>query len=250
MSAIREHAELDREKSLQLAYDALIDRNKDEEAATISAPTERIRAVLAQMRPHYNAVKLNTLVNVVDPIRSGSIDYNMFRLKVPKALNMSVRSRRPDNNLSRLLELFGAFVALMNLVYVVLASSIFHRWWWKVSVIPIGFVLTLLAMTELIVRLVVVKFLRASTVSSGKPNITFDSIAIVAAVTSLAGLALYGSEAKRALDCIFTGRAIDMVRCLRLNTEARSIGEFYMLPFLASNNWERPICLLFSALTT
>ena len=226
MSAIREHAALDREKSLQLAYDALCESNKDEEdAVTTAAPTRRIRDVLANMRPHYNVVKLNTLVRVVDPIHSGSVDYNTFRLKIPKALNMSVRSRRPENNLSRLLELFGAFVALINLVYVVLVSSIFHTWWWKASVIPIGFVITFLCMIELIVRLVVVKILRTAAVSSGKPNITFDGLAIVAAVTSMAGLALYGVEYKRALDCIFSGRAIDMVRCLRLNKEARDIGE-------------------------
>jgi len=224
MSAIREHAALDREKSLQLSYEALCERNEDEEdAVTTAAPTRRIRDVLAKMRPHYNVVKLNALVQAVDPIHSGSVDYNTFRLKIPKALNMSVRSRRPENNLSRLLELFGAFVALINLVYVVLASSIFHTWWWKASVIPIGFVITLLGMIELIVRLVVVKILRAAAVSSGKPNITFDGLATVAAVTSMAGLALYGTEYKRALDCIFSGRAIDMVRCLRLNNEARDI---------------------------
>ena len=65
---------------------------------------------------------------------------------------------------------------------------------------------------------------------SGKPNSTFDGLAFVAAATSMVGLALHGTtEYKRALDCVFTGRAIDMIRCLRLNEEARGIGE------LASN---------------
>ena len=68
--------------------------------------------------------------------------------------------------------------------------------------------------------------LACADVENGKPNSTFDGLSFVAATTSMVGLALHGAtEYKRALDCVFTGRAIDMIRCLRLNVEARGIGE-------------------------
>ena len=218
MAAIREHSALDREKNLQLAYEALSDLDK--------APTTRIRGALGLLREHYSVTKVNVLMQTVDPINSGSIDYNTFRVKIPKALNLSVHSVRPRNNLSRLLEILAIAVALVNLLYVFLASSSYSSWWWDVAVVPVGFIITLVCLVELVARLVVVKILRAADVENGKPNSTFDGLALVAAITSMVGLALHGTtEYKRALDCVFTGRAIDMIRCLRLNEEARGIGE-------------------------
>ena len=218
MAAIREHSALDREKNLQLAYEALSDLDK--------APTLRIRGALGLLREHYTVTKVNILMQTVDPINSGAIDYNTFRVKIPRALNLSVHSVRPRNNLSRLLEILAIAVALVNLLYVFLASSSYSSWWWDAAVVPVGFIITLVCLVELVARLVVVKILRAADVENGKPNSTFDGLALVAAITSMVGLALHGTtEYKRALDCVFTGRAIDMIRCLRLNEEARGIGE-------------------------
>jgi len=224
MAAIREHSALDREENLQLAYEALSECKKDEERRAMVAPTHLIRGALGLLREHYNVTKMDVLMQTVDPFNSGSIDYNAFRMKVPKALNFSVHSVRPRNNISRLLELFAAGAAITNLLYVVMASSSYSSWWWDAAVVPVGFAITLLCLVELVARLVVFKILRAADVVSGTPNSTFDGVAFVAAVTSMVGLALHGTtEYKRAMDCVFTGRAIDMIRCLRLNEEARGI---------------------------
>ena len=226
MAAIREHSALDREKNLQLAYQALSVYEKDEEQSAVMAPTNRIRGALSLLRGHYTTHKVNVLVQTVDPFGSGALDYNAFRMMIPKALNLSVHSVRPRNNISRLLELFAAGAAITNLLYVVMASSSFSSRWWDAAVVPVGFTITLLCLVELVGRLIIVKILRAADVVSGKPNSTFDGLAFVAAATSMVGLALHGTtEYKRALDCVFTGRAIDMIRCLRFNEEARGIGE-------------------------
>ena len=225
MAVIREHSALDREKNLQLAYDALSDVDMDEEGRSTSAPTHRIRGALGLLREHYTGTKMDVLMQTVDPFNSG-IDYNTFRLKIPKALNLSVHSVRPRNSLSRVLEILAIAVALVNLLYVFLASSSYSSWWRDAAVVPVGFFITLLCLVELVTRLIVVKILRAADVENGKPNSTFDGLSFVAAITSMVGLALHGTtEYKRALDCVFTGRAIDMIRCLRLNVEARGIGE-------------------------
>ena len=226
MAAIREHSAIDREKNLQLAYEALSDLDTDEEFRSTSAPTHRIRGALGLLREHYTVTKMNVLMQTIDPFNSGTIDYNTFRLKIPKALNLSVHSVRPRNSLSHILEILAIAVALVNLLYVFLASSSYSSWWWDAAVVPVGFFITMLCLVELATRLIVVKILRAADVETGKPNTTFDGLAFVAAITSMVGLALHGTtEYKRALDCVFTGRAIDMIRCLRLNEEARGIGK-------------------------
>jgi len=225
MAAIRECSALDKEKNLQLAYEALSEL-KNEEFRSSSAPCRRIRGALGLLREHYTVTKMDVLMKTVDPFNSGSIDYNTFRIKIPVALNLSVHSIRPRNSLSRFLETLEIAAASVNLLYVVLASSSYSSWLWDAAVVPVGFLITLVCLVELVTRLVVVKILRTADVETGKPNSTFDGLAFVAAITSLVGLALHGvTEYKRALDCVFTGRAIDMIRCLRLNEEARGIGE-------------------------
>lgn len=228
MAAIREHSALDREKNLQLAYEALSQIDMDEEfrPTSTSAPIHRIRGALGLLREHYTVTKMNVLMQTVDPFNSGTIDYTTFRMTIVKALNLSVHSVWPRNSLSLVLEILAIAVALVNLIYVFLASSSYSSWWWDAAVVPVGFFITLLCLVELVTRLIVVKILRAADVENGKPNSTFDGLAFVAAITSMVGLALHGTtEYKRALDCVFAGRAIDMIRCLRLNEEARGIGE-------------------------
>ena len=67
MAAIREHSALDREKNLQLAYQALSVYEKDEEQSAVMAPTNRIRGALSLLRGHYTTHKVNVLVQTVDP---------------------------------------------------------------------------------------------------------------------------------------------------------------------------------------
>ena len=150
-------------------------------------------------------------------------DYDTFRRQVPKALNTSVRSKKPYNRLSQYLEAFAMFVALANVAYILVASSKFHNSGWDAAVTPIAFVITILGIAELAGRLTVVKIFRISDVTAAQPDIFFDGIAVSAAAISVVGLVMIDLNRNRALDYVFTGRAIDMTRCLRLNKEARDI---------------------------
>lgn len=81
MSFIRERTAFDRERALELAFEAVsladgvtkAEPRSLHELEPVAVSTASIKEVLGFIRPHYGRVKLDALVNIVDPHGSGSV---------------------------------------------------------------------------------------------------------------------------------------------------------------------------------
>jgi hypothetical protein len=207
---IHERSIAHREESLRFAFVCLQeDPDDNNEGAVPKVRTGAVRKTLCHLRPHYNSMKINALVEIVDPSGSNCIDYHAFRTKIPQSLIASVRSTPSRNLFSNCMEVIGAVVAVTNFVYVVLLTSQFQAHWFDVITLPAGFAITLLGLCELIVRLNPRNFFRFTP--TDRLNVTFDGLAALAALVSC--WAIFHRHIE--LELMLTGRAIDMIRIMR-----------------------------------
>lgn len=210
---IHERSITDRENTIRFAFQALnASYNEDHQhLADHVVDTESVQQTLRLLRPHYNAMKIHALVELVDPLDQRLIDYSTFRTKIRRALNASIRSTPSDSSFAFSIELLAGFVALVNFAYVMLLTSVFEATWFDVMTLPLGCAITFLALLELFIRVNPFKFLPDYNPIT-RLNGTFDGLALVAGVVSLSGI--YYRE-RYAMQLLLTGRAIDMIRVMR-----------------------------------
>lgn len=208
---IHERSIAHREESLRFAFVCLQEDFPDDDTVGVlrRVRTGSIRKTLRLLRPHYNAMKINALVEIVDPSGRNFVDYDAFRTKVPQSLIASIRSTPSRNVFSQCIEVIGAVVAVSNFVYVVLLTSQFQAYWFDVITFPLGFAITLLGLFELVARANPRNVFRYTP--SDKLNVTFDGLAAVAALVSC--WAIFHRHIE--LELMLTGRAIDMIRIMR-----------------------------------
>jgi hypothetical protein len=210
-AVIHERSIAHREESLRLAFLCLQEDYPEDNTivAVRRVRTGSIRKTLRLLRPHYNAMKINALVEIVDPSGSNFIDYETFRSKIPQSLIASIRSTPSRNFFSHCIEVTGAVVAVSNFVYVVLLTSQFQAHWFDVITLPAGFAITLLGLCELIARANPRNVFRYTP--TDKLNVTFDGLAALAALVSC--WAVFHRHIE--IELMLTGRAIDMIRIMR-----------------------------------
>lgn len=206
----------DREESIRLAFIALQDP-ADQEGAVRKVRTESLRKVLQVIRPHYNAMKINALVEILDPADVQSIDFPTFRNKIRQSLNASIRSAPSRNLFAYAVEITAAVVAISNFIYVILLTSQFEAYWFDVITLPAGLVITMLGLFELIAR--ANPFHWFNYTPTTRLNPTFDGLAALAAGVSCWGLLHYDYQ----LELMLTGRAIDMIRIMRFQRIFRDV---------------------------
>ena len=221
-SEIHERSSTDREDTVQLAFISLLQEQQCQQKRPSFSqhPLPRgtvhinlVRDTLRTVRPHYNAMKINALVEIVDPSNQGSVDYPTFRTKIRQALNSSIRTARSASPLAMSVELIAVAVALVNFVYVLLVTSTFDTAWFNAAQQMVGSFITLVAGFELLVRFNPLHIPNFTPLT--RLNATFDGLALVAAMISLFGMVLYMANMEASLDYILMGRAIDMIRIMR-----------------------------------
>jgi hypothetical protein len=213
---IHERSVTEREETIRLAFLAL-QGPQDDEGGTKRVQTELIRDTLHIVRPHYNAMKINALIDIVDPSGQHYLDYPSFRTKVRQALNAAIRSTPSRSLFAYFVEILAAFVAVSNFVYVILLTSEYSSHWFDIITYPAGIAITVLGLFELIVRANPFHLFRFTPTT--RLNGTFDGLAALAATVSCWGIIHNESQLK----LMITGRAIDMIRIMRFQRMFRDV---------------------------
>lgn len=206
MKMIRERASADRQEALRLAYLALrpkVGAEGQERAVEVT----KIRKVIRVLRPHYNVEKIDAFMQIVDPNNHEVIAFSDFRIRVQKVLHTSLRSARQASRESIFLASLSIFVAIANLAYVLLLSSALEFLLLSNLIIPVGYIIVLLGLAEVILRLRPCACL--STLSTTRHSV-LDGLAIFAGTISLIGLITHDIDDSKGLQWLLFGRAIGM----------------------------------------
>jgi len=227
---IHDRSVTDREDGLQLAFMALQQQDqlairirenrrsasegdRERKALAGGIPMYLVREVLEDLRPHYSVMKINALVEFFDTKAVEYVDYPTFRSKMKQALNASIRTSRVPSSLAMSIELTAVVAAMVNFLYVILLSSSFNAKWFTAIQLQLGALITLLGVTELIMRTNPLRVQNFTPMT--RFNGTFDGLAILAAVISCVGIIMALLGQSSALKYILMGRAIDMIRVMR-----------------------------------
>ncbi|GAX17248.1 hypothetical protein FisN_10Lh105 [Fistulifera solaris] len=218
---IRKKAAAQRELAIQLAFKSLQFHHRlGQDASTTTSPGDCIPLSLVQqileiIRPHYSALKINALLEIVASSDQKYIDYATFRAKIRKALNASIRTTRTASTLAMTIELAAVLVSMINFVFVIMISSRFHDRSLSITAILICFGITFAAGGELVIRFNPFRIPDFTPLTRMDP--AFDGIALVAAIVSFIGflLLIFSTNATTAVNCMLIGRALDMVRIMR-----------------------------------
>lgn len=220
---VRRRSAGDREDCLKLAFLSLRRyQNKlamDSTDGTISIFL--VRETLKLIRPHYNAMKINALVEIIGPSSQVSVDYLTFRNKIRQALNASIRTTRNASPVAMATELVAAIVAIVNFVYVILVSSVYSSSWFDPVQDYIACGIALGAALELLIRFNPFRIRDFTPLT--RLNATFDGIAVAAALISCYGMGMFFAGRPSASHYILIGRAIDMIRVMRFFQSFRDL---------------------------
>jgi Ion transport protein len=199
---------------VRLSFLALMKNGKNDYISVSS-----VRKCLQVVRPHYSALKMKALLEIVDPSNERVIDYPTYRTKIRASLNASIRTSRTSTNFAVGVELLAVMVAVLNFIYVLAVTSEWDAVWFDNCQIVLGAVLTLLGLLELTVRFNPLRFQHFASITRLNPF--FDGLALVAALISCLGVIQYAAcfsanvDTGRAIDVLLLGRAIDMIRVMR-----------------------------------
>jgi len=220
MKLIRERSFTDRQEALNLAFLALRPKCDTEGNDIKMVEVNDVKTVLKIVRPHYNDAKIDVLVRVIDPVETGKIDFNTFRMQMPKVLQTSLRSARQSTRNSLLLESLAFFIAIANLIYVLLLSSALNFLMLANLIFPLGSVIVFFGLLEVTLR---IRPFRSLQTLSTTRHVFLDGLAIIAGLMSLVGLIAHSVDKNQGLQALLLGRAIDMIRVLRFSSIFRSI---------------------------
>lgn len=193
------------------------------------------------IRPHYNVLKINALVEMFGNNNASEVDFPTFRTKIRQALNASIRTARIASPLAMSIELTAVVVAVVNFIYVILLTSSFSTWWFDTIELQLGAAITVAGLVELILR--TNPFRVHNFTPMTRFNAAFDGLAMLAALISsvggsfgccmfacpkhhvipltffccsLAGIGMAICDSHSgALEFILMGRAVDMIRVMR-----------------------------------
>jgi hypothetical protein len=219
---IHERNSSDREDAVHLAFQALCQNDADvkEDGELGTKDIEKrhvsiddVRETLCLMRPHYNSMKINALVSIVDPSHQGMVDFTSFRTKIRQALNASVRTARNASILAMSVELVAVTMAVVNFIYVMLVSSPFSQSWFVNVQLDVGCLITLMGAFELLIRFNPLRVHDFTPLT--RINVAFDGSALLAAFISGIGVCMYFAGMPKALEYILIGRSLDIIRALR-----------------------------------
>ena len=175
---------------------------------------------------------MNILMELVDPMKTCSLDYYTFRTSIREALSLTVRSARNTSLFARAVEMLSILVTGINFLFVILLTSQYKAGWFNASIAVAGSLITFFCLLELGMRC---NICTMTYYPMTRLNAVFDGLAAIGAVISCYGICAYLAGHTNGLDYLFTGRAIDMVRTMRFFSMFRDVVErsVNVLPALA-----------------
>jgi hypothetical protein len=200
MTVIRQRSVKGRHESLKLAFNALHPQN-DPEHSELIIEMAKVKRVIQLLRPHYDSSKVEVLTQILDPSSDGKITFHSFHERFPRVLRTSLRTSRSMTSRPFFLSSLSVFVAILNLVYVLLLSSALEFLLLSNLIFPMGSFIVFLALLEIILRL------QPSTSSINRHRI-LDSLSLIAALMSLTGLVMHHIKNSTGLQWLLFGRAI------------------------------------------
>jgi len=200
MTVIRQRSIKDRQESLKLAFLALQPQN-DTEYSEALVEMAKVKRVIQLLRPHYDSNKVGVLTQILDPPHDEKISFHSFCERFPKVLRTSLRTSRRMTSRSFFLSSLSVFVALLNLVYVLLLSSALEFLLLSNLIFPMGLLIVFLALVEVIIRL------HPSACSMNRHRV-LDSLSLIAALMSLTGLVMHSINNSTGLQWLLFGRAL------------------------------------------
>jgi len=216
----------DKEDALQLAFESICTcRDSTESSNNAHARNIHVRdlmKVLMICRSHYPVFKIDALLSVVDPTSEGVLSYNTFRIRVPQALQISLRSSYERDAFVGIIEKFSMSVAILNCLFVVLLSSSLKTSWLEMNIYFIGSIITAMSFSEITMRLNPWKIFNKLPKARLSP--TFDVLSIISVLISGMGLLIHFTMSEKddwndnslSIKLLFIGRTMDMMRCMKL----------------------------------
>ena len=175
---------------------------------------------------------MNILMELVDQMKTLSLDYSTFRTSVREALNSTVRSARTTSFFTNAVEMLSVLVTGVNFLFVILLNSNLQATWFHATTVGVGSLITCFCVLELLMRC---NILTMTYYPMTRLNAVFDGFAALGAMISCLGICMYATGRDSGLSYLFTGRAIDMVRNMRYFSMFRDVVErsVNVLPALA-----------------
>lgn len=220
MKTIRERALADRHEALMLSFIALLGGDTEASIQVSCIETAKVRQVVKSIRPHYNSSKIDALMHILEPNGLTEITFQEYKVRMPKLLRTSLRSTRRPTSHSVFLGSLTVFVAIANVTYVMLYSSPLEFLLLSNLIFPVGGTIATLGLIEVCLRLRICSCLRDLSTSRHK---FLDGLAIFASLVSIFGLLQHLLDATMGLQALLLGRAIDMIRMLRVSSIFQSI---------------------------
>jgi len=215
-----ERAEKQRDQAVRLCYVALLQHQAQLKVSGDDGSVNIcfIRDVMKAVRPHYSAMKVTALVDIVSPGENLYIDFASFRINIRHALNASLRTARSATPVALLTELVAVIVAVANCTYAVAVTTAVPD---DVTIVWVGAGIACLAAVELLLRFN--PFRLRDLLPLTRFDATFDGIALVAAIISLVGIGLFRFGFEGSKQVVVIGRAVDLVRIIRFFQVFRDI---------------------------
>lgn len=223
-SDVHQRSSSDREKSIKLAFNAL-QTVSNQGVPNDVVETMLIRKTIEKMRPRYSRLKINVLMEMVDPMEKKQVQYDLFRTRVRDAMNVSVRVATNPTIYNSAIQKLAAFVTFSNFVYVVLFTSTVGEWNTHLATV-VGTIITIIGLVEIALRLSPWSYFPWT-----KQNVLFDGLAVVGSIVSFYGLVRHIAGDDKGVEWILTGRAVDMLRTMRFFPMFRDIVERSMRVF-------------------
>ena len=175
---------------------------------------------------------MKILMELVDPMKTLSLDYSTFRTSMREALGLTVRSARSTSLFTSAVEMLSVLVTGINFLFVILLTSNFQSFWFDATTVGVGTLITFFCLLELGMRC---NICTMTYYPMTRLNAVFDGFAAIGALLSCFGICRYLAGNSSGLDYLFTGRAIDMVRNMRFFSMFRDVVErsVNVLPALA-----------------
>lgn len=161
-------------------------------------------------------------MELVDPMKTLSLDYSTFRTSMREALNSTVRSARSTSNFTNTVEMLSVVVTGINFLFVILLNSNFQATWFHATTAGVGSLITFFCLLELGMRC---NICTMTYYPMTRLNAVFDGFAALGAVISCLGICMFVAGNENGLAYLFTGRAIDMVRNMRYFSMFRDVVE-------------------------
>lgn len=209
---VHDRSSVDKEDSMRCCYQGLSEWQMQLGFGP-DVSCDIVREMLAKLRPHYGDMKLDILMELINPSKKRFIGYNDFRTTLREALQFSVRSTRKASIFGNGIEMVSIVVTVVNFLFVALLTSRYQAEWFNASMVTIGSLITVSCFAELAMRF---NFCTLTYYPMARLNAVFDSFAAIGAMLSFFGIFLYIARGnQKALNYLYTGRAVDMIRSMR-----------------------------------